>query len=58
MKKVSAGDISAMLKMMSYTENIIKWMERWDKILDSSKNALSPDDLTEIMKEYQRLLEK
>ena len=58
MKKVSAGDISAMLKMMSCTENITKWMERWDKILDSSKNALSPDDLTEIMKEYQRLLEK
>ena len=58
MKKVSAGDMSAMSKMVAYTEKLTKWMEEWNKKLVSSNDVLSPDDLADIMKEYQKLLEK
>ena len=58
MKKMSAGDMSAMSEMMSYTDRIMKWTEKWTKKMDSAQDDLSVTDLADIMKEYQRLLEK
>jgi len=58
MKKVSEGDLSAMSEMMSITEKVTKWMEKWEKELEASNDDLSPSDLADIMKEYQRLLER
>ena len=58
MKKMSAGDMSAMSEMMSYTDRIMKWTEKWTEKLDSAQDDLSASDLADLMKEYQRLLEK
>ena len=58
MKKVSAGDMSAMSEMISYTEKVTKWMEKWDNKMRTAKDDLSPGDLADIMKEYQRLINK
>ncbi len=58
MKKMSAGDMSAMSEMMSYTDRIMKWTEKWTEKLDSAQDDLSASDLADLMKEYQILLEK
>ena len=50
--------MSAMSEMMSITEKVTKWMEKWEKELEASNDDLSPSDLADIMKEYQRLLER
>ena len=58
MAKVSEGDMSAMSEMTTYLEKVTKWTEKWEKELDASRDDLSPSDLADIMKEYQRLFER
>jgi len=58
MKKVSEGDLSAMSEMTTYVERITEWTEKWGKELEASQDDLSPSELADIMKEYQRLLER
>jgi|TARA_B100000315_G_C14461155_1_gene533780 outer membrane PBP1 activator LpoA protein len=58
MKKVGAGDMSAMQEMLSHTEKITKWMEKWETEMSTAKNDLSAGDLADIMKEYQKLSNK
>ena len=58
MKKVREGDLSAMSEMTTYVERITEWTEKWGKELEASQDDLSPSELADIMKEYQRLLER
>lgn len=58
MAKVSEGDMSAMSEMTTYLERVTEWTEKWGKELEASQDDLSPSELADIMKEYQRLLER
>jgi len=47
-----------MSEMTTYVERITEWTEKWGKELEASQDDLSPSELADIMKEYQRLLER
>lgn len=58
MKKVDEGDLTAMSGTLAFMEKVAKWTEKWEKEMERSRDDLSPSDLSEILKEYQRLLER